>query len=165
MVTSRLDGLNALLVGLPKRTVSSFQRVQNCAARLITGLARSAHITPVLRDLHLLPISHRIDYKILLLVYKCVYGAAPSYLQELLRVYSPPRALRSRTRYFCASQGAIWLPLETGHFLVLHHDCGTVYHMIVVPAPVSRSSRESSKHSCSHGTVVACLELLNPECH
>ena len=31
LVTSRLDGLNALLIGLPQKSLSSLQRVQNCA--------------------------------------------------------------------------------------------------------------------------------------
>lgn len=53
----------------------------NAATRLITGLGHYDHITPTMRnDLHLLPVKLRIDYKIALLVYKCLNGAALSYL-------------------------------------------------------------------------------------
>ena len=50
------------------------------------------HITPILRDtLHWLPVEQRIHFKILLLTYKAFHGIAPSYLSELISVYTPPR--------------------------------------------------------------------------
>ena len=53
------------------------------AARLITGITRTEHITPVLRDvLHWLPVRQRIEYKIALLVFKCLHGIGPAYLSE-----------------------------------------------------------------------------------
>ena len=55
-VTSRLDYCNVLCYGIPERQRQKFQRVQNCAARLITGTRRREHITPTLIDLHWLPI-------------------------------------------------------------------------------------------------------------
>ena len=45
------------------------QAVQNAAARLICNTPRFDHITPVLYDLHWLPIKSRIDFKILLITY------------------------------------------------------------------------------------------------
>ena len=53
------------------------------------------HITPVLRELHWLPISKRIEFKILLVTYKCLNGLAPSFLSDLLNPYQPKRNLRS----------------------------------------------------------------------
>ena len=96
LVTSKLDGLNALLVGLPQQTIMSLQRVQNHAARVVTGVARYDHITPVLHDLHWLPVHYRIQFKILLLTFKCVLGIAPSYLSDLINMYKPSRSLRSQ---------------------------------------------------------------------
>jgi hypothetical protein len=97
LVTSKLDGLNALLFGLPKqRSVAPLlQRVQNAAARVIARVGRYNHITPVLCELHWLPVSSRIEFKILLLVYKCVHGLAPVYLKNILTLYKPHRYLRS----------------------------------------------------------------------
>ena len=44
-------------------------------------------ITPVLKELHWLPVRRRIEFKILLLVYKCLHGTALSYLGEMLKKY------------------------------------------------------------------------------
>ncbi len=53
------------------------------------------HITPVLESLHWLPVSFRVDLKILMLTYKALHGLAPQYLSELLIPYTPTRDLRS----------------------------------------------------------------------
>jgi len=47
-------------------------------ARLVTG----AHITPVQRQLHWLPVKQRIDFKLAVLVYKSLHGLAPPYLSD-----------------------------------------------------------------------------------
>src|SRR6218665_2808067 len=55
------------------------------------------HITDDLRDqLHWLPIRQRIQYKLGLLVYKCLRGDAPSYLTNMIsRVGKGYQRLRS----------------------------------------------------------------------
>ena len=63
-VTSRLDYGNSLLYGVSEHLLSQLQRVQNSAARLVTKTKRRQHITPVLIELHWLPVRHRIEYKL-----------------------------------------------------------------------------------------------------
>ena len=63
---------------------TSYKSVQKMAARLITGIRKYDHITPLLKQLHWLPVKRRIEYKIVLLVFKCLQRTAPEYLSELL---------------------------------------------------------------------------------
>jgi len=90
-----LDYNNALLFGLSAVTLDKLQRVQNAAARLLTGSGKRDHISPHLKALHWLPINRRIDFKMAVLSYKCRAKTAPGYLQELIAPYVPPRQLRS----------------------------------------------------------------------
>ena len=53
---------------------------KNAAARFITGARKYDHISPVLRDLHWLPLRQRIIFKIATLMHQCMNGLAPSYL-------------------------------------------------------------------------------------
>ena len=60
------------------------QLVQNAAARLLTNTNRREHITPVLNSLHWFSVPYRIDFKLLMFVFKALNGLAPLYLSELL---------------------------------------------------------------------------------
>ena len=62
---------------------------------MLTKTRRRAHITPVLKSLHWLPVCFRIDFKVLLMVFKCLRGLGPFYLSELLLQYEPSWTLRS----------------------------------------------------------------------
>ena len=56
------------------------------------------HITPVLKDLHWLPVKSCIIFKVFSIVHSAMHSdACPSYIQELVTRYAPPRALRSVT--------------------------------------------------------------------
>ncbi|KAF7236074.1 Vomeronasal type-2 receptor 26 [Varanus komodoensis] len=95
LVTSRLDFCNALYVGLPLKTVRILQLVQNRAARLLMGTGHYVHMTPVLSQLHWLPIGVRAQFKVLAVTYKALNDLGPCYLKECLRPYMPARPLRS----------------------------------------------------------------------
>jgi len=58
------------------------QAVQNAAARLITGARRRDHISPVLRQLHWLPVRQRVQFKLAVLVFKALHGQAPQCLAD-----------------------------------------------------------------------------------
>ncbi|KAL2089214.1 hypothetical protein ACEWY4_016113 [Coilia grayii] len=94
-MSSRVDYCNGLFTGLPKKTNKELQLIQNAAARVLTRTKRSNHITPVLRSLHWLPVSYRIDFKALLLVFKSLNGMGPSYLLDMFQLYASTRSLRS----------------------------------------------------------------------
>ena len=73
------------------------QKVQNTAARIIKRIPRQNHITPILKELHWLPVKYRIEYKSLLITYKALNGQAPSYISGMIEKYKPSRSLRSQS--------------------------------------------------------------------
>ncbi|XP_076607191.1 uncharacterized protein LOC143333136 [Chaetodon auriga] len=88
-IFSRLDYCNGVFTGLNKKSIRQLQLIQNAAARVLTNTRKMDHITPVLRSLHWLPVSQRIDFKILLLVYKALNGVGPKYILDLLHMKYP----------------------------------------------------------------------------
>ena len=97
-VIARLDYANVLLYGLPKSLLRRLQLVQNTCARLVTRTRRRESISPVLVELHWLPVESRIQYKVLLYTYKALHGLAPQYISDLLQEYKPRRTLRSSSQ-------------------------------------------------------------------
>ena len=81
--------------GTSLENIKRLQVMQNNAARLILQKSRRHEATPLLYQLHWLPVQERIKYKAASMVYKCLDGSAPEYLQQLLTVYTPARSLRS----------------------------------------------------------------------
>ena len=80
--------------------------VQNAAARLLTRTRKRDHITPVLASLHWLPVRYRIQFKVLLFVFKALNGQAPSYISDLLSPYTNIRSLRSADQRLLMVRGA-----------------------------------------------------------
>ena len=94
-VTNHLDYCNSLFAGLPQKSTNRLQLVQNTAARVLTRTRKYDHISPILATLHWLPVAFRIDFKILLFVFKSRNDLAPSYISDLLSPYTPSRNLIS----------------------------------------------------------------------
>ena len=99
LITPKLDYCNSILNGLPNTTLEFLVRVQKAAARLISN--KFQHISPVMKDLHWLSIKKRIEYKSLVLTFKCVHNLAPANLTELLH---NRRELERIIRFFCYYQ-------------------------------------------------------------
>ena len=79
LMTEKLDYCNGILLGLPSYELERLQRLKNTAARLTVRAKESAHITPVLKSSHWLPVKERIIFKILLVTYKILHGFAPAF--------------------------------------------------------------------------------------
>jgi len=95
-------------LGLPKRDLDRLQSVINAAARLTTGARRYDHVTLLLKDLHWLRVPERITYKLCVLVYNCLHGSVPHYLQEVIQ---PVAEVTSRRRLRSSSSSALLVPV------------------------------------------------------
>ena len=99
-VICHLDYCNSLLYNISDSQLHKLQAIHNAAARLITRTKKNSHITPILKQLHWLPVQSRIVFKILLLTYQCRHSMAPEYLSKFLVRYAPSRNLRSTQKNF-----------------------------------------------------------------
>ncbi len=99
-ITSNLDYCNALFYGMPQYLFDRLQRVQNAAARIVMLIPKFDHISGVMCDLHWLPVKYRVQFKILLLTFKCQYGLAPGYLKDMICDHVPARSSRSSNVQF-----------------------------------------------------------------
>ena len=86
------------MYGISNKIFSRLQVVQNQAAKLIVGGLKFDYASPILKNLHWLPMRQRILFKLGVMVYKCLNGLVPKYLSDkCVKVSSRPfgKCLRS----------------------------------------------------------------------
>ncbi len=99
LILSKLDYANSLLYGLPDEKLDKLQLIQNNGARLIKKKRKYEHVTPILIELHWLPVKQRLTYKINVITYKALCSMALVYITELIQRYVPERQeLRSASK-------------------------------------------------------------------
>ena len=100
-IFSQIDYCNALYYGINANLIMKLQRVQNCAARLVSKFKiPSAKMDKVLLDLHWLKVKFRSVYKILLIVHNCLHHTAPKEILSMLHFGESARTLKlQETRY------------------------------------------------------------------
>ena len=84
LVSSKLDYCNSLFYNIPVRDIARLQRVQNCLARVVTKAPRFSRSTPILKQLHWLPVKSRIHFKICTITFRTLKDNQPAYLADLL---------------------------------------------------------------------------------
>ena len=126
-IASGVDYCNSVFYGVAKLTIRRLQICLNAAARLVTGVQKFSHITPVLRDtLHWLPVEQRVIFKIATLAFDCVRGTCPAYFRGVCNllaetdgrsnlrsaqrgnVHIPRTRLAFATRSFCVAGPGVW---------------------------------------------------------
>jgi len=76
-ISSQSDYCNSILAVISNQLLQKLQVVQNTDTRLVIGARKCERMTPVLRELHWLPIRWRITFKTAVVAYKCQHGVAP----------------------------------------------------------------------------------------
>ena len=154
-VTSKLDFCNSLLYRLSKKQLDKLQRIQNAAAS-IKKTQKFQHISAVLRNLHWLPVTKRIEFKILTITYKALNGMAPSYICDLLQV--EPAADRSSPKQtssarFCITGLSLVVAIHQtqangacSFSVAMHLLSGISRQSTIKTCKLCFSLKESSKH-------------------
>ena len=84
MVLARLNYGSTTLADLPDQLFHKLQSVLNAAARLVCSGRKYDYITPLLHDLHWLPLPVYITFRLAVLAHRCLQGLAPLYLANEL---------------------------------------------------------------------------------
>ena len=96
------------------------------------------------RSLHCLPVRQRVTLKTAVIVWKCLHGVAPAYLQGLC---VPVDSVQCRPRLRSASTGSIqppWVQTSIGQ-LSLGRQCGTVCQQTCVTTVYHRTPSRRSR--------------------
>ena len=96
LVHSHIDYCNAFLAGLPVYLVKKLQMVQNTAARVLCRVGKFEHITPILKNLHWLPVHYRKRFKIYVMTFNALHGSGSEYIKDMLTIQNINYGLRSK---------------------------------------------------------------------
>ena len=121
------------------------QSMQNAAARLLTGARRGEHISPVLRQLHWLPVQRRVDFKLACFVFSSLSGKAPPYLTDDIHLVSE-----------VLDAGFARLPTDRALFHA--HTTHLATGALLLPGHVSGTA---CQHTCTTKTFLTTVSGVN----
>ena len=132
----RLDYCNSLFRGLSGFNQHKLQSIQNTLAHNVTNHRKYAHVTPILKKLHWLPVKYRCIFKTATLMYKFLHSGSPSYFEPFLSLVVVPVVL-----------GVVTQIVNTLQFLLSIHQSLSQPNIlaIVLPLMLLRSGMNSLK--------------------
>ena len=84
LVISKVYFSSSIWSNTSEENIKKVQLIQNYAARVIVGnVGKHDHVSPLLKELGWLPIKEHLQYRDAVLMYKCMYNQAPSYLSQM----------------------------------------------------------------------------------
>ena len=96
LISSRLDCCNSLLNNIKeKRDLAKLQRVQNCLACVVLRAPAFFPSSPLFKQLHWLPVTYRINFKLSTHTYCALSTQQPPYLTNLLHLLNISRQNRT----------------------------------------------------------------------
>lgn len=111
-----------------KQTERQLQLIQTAAARVLTNPRKLDQTKLVITSLHWLPVSHRLDFKIRLLLYEALNSLVPKYMPDLLVSNGTSRPLYSSgTGLLCVliTKTKLVEGLGGQHSVIMLLNCGT----------------------------------------
>jgi len=90
LVSSRLDYVNSILSGSPLKHIARLQRAQHALARVVLQQRSHARSTPLMQQLHWLPVEWRIRFKLTTLTYKALHTGRLPYFADLIQHHTTP---------------------------------------------------------------------------
>ena len=96
LVLSKFCYCSSVWANSSKRNLKKLQRVQNFAARIITGTKKLEHFSPELRELNWLPIHLAVQYRDTVMAFKWVKSLAPPCLCKKCRKRIDVRSVATR---------------------------------------------------------------------
>jgi len=190
LVLSRLYYGNTTLAGLPYYLLVRLQSVVDDAAHVIFSALKYDHVMPLLLELHWLCAPQRIEYKLAVLVYRCLHSLALLYLAEGLLLWltlirndacGQHRRLHSLFRWCVlplVTAPPVWQPRGPGTACNLvscrHHLCprlGTSRHYFLPKAILTASTTHDKLFSsCAANsffglTLLGVLAVIVTLCH
>ena len=143
LILSKLDYCGALLNGIFHKDITRLQRIQNRCARLIFKKPKRTHSSPLLQELHWLPVAQRIQFRTLVHTFKSLNNLSPHYISpassmcasHLLTPSDPPLSL-----VFMFRRHALLLAIEHFHPLLLVYGTTSLPRSEALPPlPLSKS--------------------------
>ena len=131
LVFSKLYYCSNVWSSTTKKNIEKLQKVQNFAARIITGTQKYEHITPILKQLNWLPVPDMLKYFVGVLTFKCLNGLAPDYLNSYFQERLSLHDRNTRNKQKLNFQPIDRRP-DNEHLNTEQYHCGTLYPAILL---------------------------------
>ena len=95
---SRLFYCSSICASTTKTNISRIKKVQNFAARIVTEAIRYDYITPMLKELHWLPVTKQLDVRDVVMAFRCIKGPAPPALCNKFTARSQVHSRNTRSK-------------------------------------------------------------------
>ena len=82
LVFSKLYYCSTVWSNTSQTNLNKVQVVQNFACRIVSGVGKYDHVTPILQELKWLPVRQYLYFRDAVMAFKCMTGNAPAYLTE-----------------------------------------------------------------------------------